>query len=122
MSRKKYNYFKKSFSLYNVILKSSVCKNGAKLSATIGTIGAIARMMPTNMAWYLQGRILGMDIARNESINLFGMVVANARSMPWRVGMVFARGRGVGGSSCVLLVTYRAESAYVLNIFITLMG
>lgn len=59
------------------------------------------------------------------------MIVANARMMPWRVGMEIAGGRvgtgiayarimpenwhgncrGVGGSGCVLLVTYRAESA-----------
>ena len=89
MSRKKYNYFKKNFSLYNVILESIVCKNGAKLSGAIGTIGAIARMVPTNMARYLQGRILGMDIAY-------------ARMMP---GFWHGDCRGVGGSSCVLLVT-----------------
>ena len=56
--------------LYNVILESGVCKNDAKLSGAIGTIGAIARMMPTNMAWYLQGRILGMNIAGDEAISL----------------------------------------------------
>lgn len=70
MSRKKCNYFKKSFNLYNVILETDACKNGAKLSGAIGMGIANARIVPTNMAQYLQGRILGMDIARKESISL----------------------------------------------------
>lgn len=70
MSRKKCNYIKKNFSLYNVILESIVCKNGAKLSGAIGMGIANAKMMPPNMARYLQGRILGMDIARDVSISL----------------------------------------------------
>lgn len=70
MSRKKCNYFKKNFNLYNVILESGICKNDAKLSGAIGMGIANARIVPTNMAQYLQGKILGMDIARGLPVSL----------------------------------------------------
>lgn len=78
------------------------CKNRAKLSGAIGTIGAIANTMPslwhTNCYCKNHAKTVGTRIAGGR----VGTRVAYARIMP---------GGGGGGSTILCNCPYRAESA-----------